>query len=298
MALNLSFLDDPVSKSEALQEENYEEIENLASNHITNFTLPIVSKTKDFLQGAFDNSVPGANPIKLLHGTTTLSFVYKGGIVVAVDSRATQGPYIASQSVQKVIEINPFMLGTMAGGAADCQYWERELGRRTRLFQLKNKERMSIAAASKILANIMYYYRDYGLSLGCMVCGWDKRGPNIYYVDNDGTRLKGQRFSVGSGSTFAYGVLDSEYDYNMETNAALELGQRAIWGATHRDAYSGGVINLYHIDQNGWKKISSIDNNDLYWTRYGKHVKDGAVKVVDNNTNNNNTNNNNNANRQ
>ena len=33
----------------------------------------------------------------------------------------------ASQIVEKVIEINPYLLGTMAGGAADCAYWEREL---------------------------------------------------------------------------------------------------------------------------------------------------------------------------
>ena len=33
----------------------------------------------------------------------------------------------ASQTVKKVIEINPYLLGTMAGGAADCSYWERRL---------------------------------------------------------------------------------------------------------------------------------------------------------------------------
>ncbi|KAF3956816.1 hypothetical protein CMV_018096, partial [Castanea mollissima] len=33
-----------------------------------------------------------------------------------------------SQSVKKIIEINPYMLGTMAGGAADCQFWHRNLG--------------------------------------------------------------------------------------------------------------------------------------------------------------------------
>lgn len=82
-----------------------------------------------------------ANPdakIKLAHGTTTLAFRFKGGIIVAVDSRATAGSYIgellcmnhpaeadleASGTVKKVIEINKFLLGTMAGGAADCQYW-------------------------------------------------------------------------------------------------------------------------------------------------------------------------------
>ena len=38
----------------------------------------------------------------------------------------------ASQTVKKVIEINPYLLGTMAGGAADCSYWERVLARQCR----------------------------------------------------------------------------------------------------------------------------------------------------------------------
>ena len=41
-------------------------------------------------------------------------FQFQGGVIVSVDSRATQGPYIASQSVKKVIEINPFLLGTLS----------------------------------------------------------------------------------------------------------------------------------------------------------------------------------------
>lgn len=36
----------------------------------------------------------------------------------------------ASQSVKKILEINPYLLGTMAGGAADCQFWQRNLGTR------------------------------------------------------------------------------------------------------------------------------------------------------------------------
>jgi len=37
------------------------------------------------------------------------------------------GMYIGSGKVKKIIEINKHLLGTMAGGAADCQYWERVL---------------------------------------------------------------------------------------------------------------------------------------------------------------------------
>ena len=90
----------------------------------------------------------------------------------------------------------------------------------------------------------MYQYRGYGLSVGSMVAGWDKQGPQLYYVDNDAMRLKANYgFSVGSGSTFAYGVLDSGYNFNLTVEEAIQLGRRAIYHATHRDAYSGGFVN-------------------------------------------------------
>ncbi|KAI9118770.1 hypothetical protein K1719_010215 [Acacia pycnantha] len=56
------------------------------------------------------------------------------GVMIAADSRASMGGYISSQSVKKIIEINPYMLGTMAGGAADCQFWHRNLGVKIGLF--------------------------------------------------------------------------------------------------------------------------------------------------------------------
>lgn len=46
-----------------------------------------------------------------------------------------------------------------------------------------------------------------------MVAGWDATGPGLYYVDSDGQRTKGKVFSVGSGSLYAYGVLDEGYHW-------------------------------------------------------------------------------------
>lgn len=77
--------------------------------------------------------------------------MFKHGVLMAVDSRASMGSYIGSGTVKKIIEINPFLLGTMAGGAADCSYWERHLTTQCRLFELRNRERISVAAASKLL---------------------------------------------------------------------------------------------------------------------------------------------------
>lgn len=211
--------------------------------------------------------------VKFAKGTTTLAFKFSGGVIVSVDSRATMGSYISSQSVKKVIEINPFLLGTMAGGAADCYYWERKLGVECRLFELRNKCRVSVAAASLMLANQVSQYRGYGLSMGTMICGWDQTGPSLYYVDDEGTRLKGDVFCVGSGSTYAYGVIDSNLRQDLTLDEAIDLGRRAIAGAAHRDAFSGGVNNLYHVTAAGWRFVGAVDTNDLYYTYIYKGPK-------------------------
>ena len=92
-----------------------------------------------------------------------------------------------------------------------------------------------------------------------MICGWDKTGPALFYVDSDGTRLKGDIVSVGFGSTFAYGVLDQGYHWELADEEANELGRRSICAAGHRDAYSGHTVNLYHVQENGWEFIKNYD---------------------------------------
>ncbi|OCU01269.1 proteasome subunit beta type-5 [Xenopus laevis] len=228
------------------------------------------------LHGTSFQVLPGAGEgtaepgIEFLHGTTTLAFKFRHGVIVAVDSRATAGAYIASQTVKKVIEINPYLLGTMAGGAADCSFWERLLARQCRIYELRNKERISVAAASKLLANMVYQYKGMGLSMGTMICGWDKRGPGLYYVDSEGNRVSGSVFSVGSGSMYAYGVLDSGYNYELEVEEAQELARRSIYQATYRDAYSGGVVNLYHVREDGWVRVSQDDVLELHQKYQGQ----------------------------
>ena len=52
---------------------------------------------------------------------------------------------------------------------ADCQYWETYLGIRCRLHELRNRERISVAAASKYLSNLVYGYKGMGLSMVCVL---------------------------------------------------------------------------------------------------------------------------------
>jgi 20S proteasome subunit beta 5 len=204
-----------------------------------------------------------APPLDFLHGTTTVSFKYQGGIVAAVDSRASLGNYIGSKTTQKVLPIHPSALGTMAGGAADCTFWIRRLAAEAALYAVENDgRRMSIARASRLLANSLYQNRGAGLSIGTMIMGYDSdpgSPARIYYVDNSGMRIEGDMFAVGSGSTYAQGILDTEHRFDMTDEEAISLGLKAIRHATFRDAGSGGFINVYLVKQDAWRHVFRQD---------------------------------------
>jgi len=258
MKLDLSMLD---CKRSAVTSEAALPVLDGADLDAGSFAMPPV---KDI--DTFEREV--VEMVKPCHGTTTLGFIFEHGVIIAVDSRATMGSYISSQTVKKVIEINKYLLGTMAGGAADCQFWQRNLGRQCRLYELNNNKRITVRAASKLLGNTMFSYRGMGLSMGTMVAGYDPTGPGLYYVDSDGQRTKGQVFSVGSGSLYAYGVLDSGYRWDLSIDEAVELGRRSIYHATFRDCASGGTVSVYHVAEDGWKKMVGDDVTELHFKYY------------------------------
>eukprot|EP00546_Thalassionema_frauenfeldii_P015018 CAMPEP_0178915090 /NCGR_PEP_ID=MMETSP0786-20121207/11817_1 /TAXON_ID=186022 /ORGANISM="Thalassionema frauenfeldii, Strain CCMP 1798" /LENGTH=221 /DNA_ID=CAMNT_0020588129 /DNA_START=240 /DNA_END=905 /DNA_ORIENTATION=- len=215
-------------------------------------------------------------PLEFEHGTTTLSFIFEGGVIAAVDSRASLGNFVGSKTVEKVLPINSHMLGTMAGGAADCMFWIRQIQAEAELFHLKHGYRMSVTRASKLLSNVLgdLHKKGLDLSVGTMIMGFDdnkSNDPSLYYVDNTGVRLSSTSFfSVGSGSTFALGILDKEWRENLTPEEAIALGIKAIRHATFRDAYSGGFINVFLITKKGgWKRVFREDlaatmvNSDL-----------------------------------
>ena len=86
-------------------------------------------------------------------------------------------------------------------------------------------------------------------------------------------------FAVGSGGTFAYGVLDTEYKWELSVDEAVQLGIKAIVSATHKDSASGGVVRVYHVTNEGhWRIVhDKIDVSELHYQFEAKkgHKGDG-----------------------
>lgn len=203
---------------------------------------------------------------RAFHGTTTVAFCIEGGVVCAVDSRASLGAFVGSSATEKVIPLSRSVLGTMAGSAADCSEWLRLISASVKLLELERGDEVTASAVSRLLSSALRRQPSgLGLSVGTMILGCDVRGtPSLFYVDSDGARVRGELFAVGSGAAYAYSVLDAGYRRDLDLGAAAGLAEAAVRTAATRDAFSGGFVNVYFVDANTrtWSRITRGDTDD------------------------------------
>ncbi|XP_034529734.1 proteasome subunit beta type-11-like [Notolabrus celidotus] len=98
-------------------------------------------------------------------------------------------------------------------------------------------------------------------------------GPSVIYVCSDGTRLQGTLFSVGSGSPYAYSILDQGVHWGLTLDEATSIAREAVFRATHRDAYSGNCVDIYHISSKGWTRRNREDLKEEYYREKTRREK-------------------------
>ncbi|XP_062306403.1 proteasome subunit beta type-11-like, partial [Osmerus eperlanus] len=335
----------------------------------------------------FSSSPSVPLPFPLSHGTTTLAFLFQGGVIAAADTRSSCSGLVACPASQKILPVHSHLVGTTSGTSADCALWKRILSRELRLYQLRHGRRLSTGGAAKLLAHMLHPFKGTELCVAATLCGWDggeveacplheaeaveaggeavqeaggeaaeagaeagreavseavetgpevveaggeevseaveagleadretspepgsdnsksdhKRprtslpstpvawrksqclrpstrgrqctaggrqgfsGPSLYYVCSDGTRLQGELFSVGSGSPYAYSVLDGQVRWGLSVGEAVVVAREAVFRATHRDAYSGNCVDLYHVTAQGWTRRQREELKEEYY---------------------------------
>lgn len=103
------------------------------------------------------------------HGTTTIAFKYNQSIIVCVDSKASLGDYVGSRSVKKVIPIGKSVVATMAGGAADCSYFIRNLGATIKLSEFETGVSIPVVGIAKTLARTLLESQSSGMQMKLLV---------------------------------------------------------------------------------------------------------------------------------
>ncbi len=219
------------------------------------FFAPGTASFVDFLAAHAPDLLPGNRPLPAgasvaelaaPHGTTIVTLVYDGGIVMAGDRRATMGSMIASRSIEKVFPADEYSAVGIAGTAGLAV----EL---VRLFQLELEHYekiegslLSLDGKANRLATIIRSQLGLalqGLAVVPLFGGYDLgRGTGrIFSYDVTGGRYEEHdHHAVGSGSVFARGSLKKRWRPGLDEAGAVAVAVEALIDAADDDSATGG----------------------------------------------------------
>ena len=187
-------------------------------------------------------------------GTTTVGIVCKDCVILAADKRATAGHLIANKNIQKVVPINEQIAVTTAGSVSEIQLMIKYLKAELKLKEFRTGRVATVNEAANLLGGMVYgAIRGYVPGIAhFLVGGTDSEGTHLYDLFPDGSMTEVEdNVASGSGSVFAYGVLESQYKEDMSKEEGVKLAIRCVKAALQRDSASGQGVDVYAIDKNG-----------------------------------------------
>ena len=194
----------------------------------------------------------------ILKGTTTIGVVCKDGVILGTDTRATMGTYVASKHAKKVYQITDNLAMTIAGGVAVAQKVVEILKVNSRLYELEKNRPIPVKSAARLVSNLLFQNREVGMPLPmqALVGGFDETGPHVFNLDPYGSLIEEKMVSTGSGSPFAYGVLEAEFSEDSSVQKMLPVVVRAVDAAMKRDVNSGDSFDVVVIDDSGFRELT------------------------------------------
>jgi proteasome beta subunit len=197
--------------------------------------------------------------------TTTVGFIVGNVVVLATDTRATAGFFVAHRTAKKIHKISDYIAMTIAGRVADAQALVDLMRANVRHFEVTQGRRIQVRALATLLSTYMFYYRFFPYQTQLLVGGVDDSGPHLFNVDPLGGVTEEKVISTGSGSPVALGVLEAEYREDLSIDEAVELAYKAVAVAIRRDIGSGDSIDVAYISPaTGYVELSPAEKKALF----------------------------------
>lgn len=193
-------------------------------------------------------------------GTTTVGLICKDGVVLAAEKKATIGYMIDSKVARKIYKLDDHIGMTIAGSVGDALSLVRLLKAQFKLYKLERGP-ITIKAAATLLSNILQGSKWLPYLNQLILAGYDPTGPHVYSLDPvGGWSVLDKYYSTGSGSPFAYGVLESEFRENMPIDDSISLALKALKSAVGRDIASGGKgYTVAVVTKEGYRELGESE---------------------------------------
>ncbi|PJF39114.1 MAG: hypothetical protein CUN54_09425, partial [Phototrophicales bacterium] len=189
-------------------------------------------------------------------GTTITGLIFKDGVILAADTRATEGPIVADKNCEKIHYISPNIYCCGAGTAADTEYVTELISSNLELVRLETGRQSRVCSARTLLSNLLLRYRGY-ISAALILGGVDHNGPQLHSIYPHGSYTTLPFVTMGSGSLAAMSVFESGYKKMMSRNEAVKLAVRAVEAGIYNDLGSGSNVDVCIITR---KKTEFLRN--------------------------------------
>lgn len=187
-------------------------------------------------------------------GTTIMAVKFSEGVILAADSRTSTGSYIANRVSDKLSPVHDLIYCARSGSAADTQAVSDIVKYYINAHAIELGEKPLVKTAAHLFKQVVYQNKD-RLMAGIIIGGFDAHeGGSVYALTLGGSLVKQDVALGGSGSTYIYGLLDSEYRSNMSKAECLAFVRKCVAHAMARDGSSGGVIRTVVITKDGVEK--------------------------------------------
>lgn len=188
-------------------------------------------------------------PGEVSTGTTIMAIAFEGGVVLGADSRVSTGTYIANRTSDKISQLHDRIWACRSGSAADTQAMTDYVRHYLSQLAVETGRAPTVKTAAHLMRRLCYENKD-NLQAGVIVGGWDPvAGGSVYNIPLGGTCIEMPFAIGGSGSTYIYGLADSEFREGMGREEALALVKTAISHAMARDGSSGGIIRTVTVTE-------------------------------------------------
>ncbi|CAB1351098.1 unnamed protein product [Coregonus sp. 'balchen'] len=213
-------------------------------------------------------------------GTTIAGIVFKDGVILGADTRATDDMVVADKNCMKIHYIAPNIYCCGAGVAADAEVTTQMMSSNVELHSLSTGRPPLVVTVTRQLKQMLFRYQGHiGSSL--IVGGVDVTGAHLYSVYPHGSYDKLPFLTMGSGAGAAISIFEDRYRPNMELEEAKKLVRDAITAGIFCDLGSGSNVDLCVITQAGVQYLRSYDQPAQKGKKEGQYkYKPGTTAVL------------------
>ncbi|XP_074546558.1 proteasome subunit beta type-10 [Halichoeres trimaculatus] len=213
-------------------------------------------------------------------GTTIAGLVYKDGVILGADTRATDDMVVADKNCMKIHYIAPNIYCCGAGVAADAEITTQIMSSNVELHTLNTGRPPLVAMVTRQLKQMLFRYQGHiGSSL--IIGGVDVTGAHLYSVYPHGSYDKLPFLTMGSGAAAAVSVFEDRFKPNMELEEAKQLVRDAIAAGIFCDLGSGSNVDLCVITAGGVEYLRGYDKPATKGKREGQYrYKPGTTGVL------------------